>query len=263
MSRKRDSVLWELSFPNSTKKSYVFGTMHVQDSFAFSHLEKALKYQGVCQVMACEYNLDLRSNIQSQHIFLNPSGQGLSELYGPRLFKKLNNASVKYFDIDLHALQSVLPFGITSMLTSKLLSNDYAVNLDQHLWDSAIKQNMEREGLELFEDQLTILSSIDMQFQLKQLKDILLNYSKYAASLKDMCTLYEQEKIHALYQKSKKSLGRYKKLLLFNRNEQMANSIIEISSQKTLFAAVGAAHLSGDKGVLHLLNQKGVKIKPC
>jgi len=263
MAKNRDSVLWELSFPDSSRKSFVFGTMHVRDSFAFRHLEKALKFQGHCQTMACEYNLDLRANFQNQQVFSNPTGKSIEELYGQRGFEKLNKASQKYLQFDLNAVQHVLPFGITSFLTAKLMSNDYSVNLDQYLWDQAIERNMERTGLELFEDQLRILGSIEMKFQLKQLKDFLLNYSKFKASLKLLCEYYEEEKIHQLFKKSKNTLGPYKKLLLYDRNEVMAQAIIEYSKETTLFAAVGAAHLSGKKGILHKLNKKGVQLKPC
>jgi uncharacterized protein YbaP (TraB family) len=42
----------------------------------------------------------------------------------------------------------------------------------------------------------------------------------------------------------------------------MADKIAEIISKKSLFAAIGAGHLGGKKGVLYLLKKKGFLLKP-
>ena len=47
-----------------------------------------------------------------------------------------------------------------------------------------------------------------------------------------------------------------------NRNKTMAKQFSKISKDQTLFCAVGAAHLVGDKGVLALLRKKGYTVEP-
>jgi uncharacterized protein YbaP (TraB family) len=42
----------------------------------------------------------------------------------------------------------------------------------------------------------------------------------------------------------------------------MANRIAEFTNQHTIFAAIGAGHLGGKKGVLRLLKKKGFTVKP-
>ena len=41
----------------------------------------------------------------------------------------------------------------------------------------------------------------------------------------------------------------------------MADKIAEIISEKSLFAAIGAGHLGGKKGVLYLLKKKGFELR--
>jgi uncharacterized protein YbaP (TraB family) len=77
-----------------------------------------------------------------------------------------------------------------------------------------------------------------------------------------MTTLYLEGDIQKLYKATKKGSGKLRKILLFNRNKIMANRIDQFAKEETFFAAIGAGHLGGEKGVLRLLKLKGWKVKP-
>ncbi|NJM79551.1 MAG: TraB/GumN family protein [Flavobacterium sp.] len=47
--------------------------------------------------------------------------------------------------------------------------------------------------------------------------------------------------------------------LIINRNKIMADSISSISKRGSLFAAVGAAHLAGNEGIINLLLKKDLQ----
>ena len=65
-----------------------------------------------------------------------------------------------------------------------------------------------------------------------------------------------------ILKKVKKTAGSMRDALLYDRNIIMADRIEELGSQSSLFAAIGAGHLGGKKGVLRLLKQKGCEIIP-
>jgi len=74
--------------------------------------------------------------------------------------------------------------------------------------------------------------------------------------------LYQQAELNKLYQKKKKHLGNLRKLLLYDRNLVMAQRLeIQFLKEKT-FVTIGAAHLSGEKGVLRLIKLQGFTIRP-
>jgi uncharacterized protein YbaP (TraB family) len=50
--------------------------------------------------------------------------------------------------------------------------------------------------------------------------------------------------------------------MLYRRNKNMVNRFVQLSANMSLFAAVGAAHLAGKNGMLHLLTDKGYQITP-
>ncbi len=65
-----------------------------------------------------------------------------------------------------------------------------------------------------------------------------------------------------LTEEQEELLEKYNTLMLYDRNEKMAEKAEEyISSGKTVFMAVGSAHFYGDKGIYKLLEDKGYHIR--
>ena len=50
--------------------------------------------------------------------------------------------------------------------------------------------------------------------------------------------------------------------MLTKRNHKWINNMPELMKNESVFFAVGAAHLSGENGVLKLLKENGYKITP-
>ena len=66
----------------------------------------------------------------------------------------------------------------------------------------------------------------------------------------------------SLTAEQKEMLEKYNTILLYDRNEKMADKAEEyISSGKTVFMAVGSAHFYGDKGIYKLLEDRGYHIR--
>ena len=80
--------------------------------------------------------------------------------------------------------------------------------------------------------------------------------SKFNRSVLKLVDLYEKEDIHKIYIMSKKQLGKLRDIMLYERNEQMAEFIDQHKSINA-FYAIGAAHLGGEKGVLTKLKRRG------
>jgi uncharacterized protein YbaP (TraB family) len=100
-----------------------------------------------------------------------------------------------------------------------------------------------------------------MKTQLKGLKDMALNFGRYRRNLKRTAELYMESDLSKITKKAKSTAAGMRKLLLYDRNILMADKIAEIASEKSLFAAIGAGHLGGKKGVLYLLKKKGFGVR--
>ncbi|MEL6718877.1 MAG: TraB/GumN family protein [Bacteroidota bacterium] len=259
---KNQSLLWQLHSEHTPTPSYIFGTMHIKNSNLFSHLEKAYAAIDEVEIYAAEYDLHDAQEGLSPMLFQLPDGKALPDYIEKKKFQKLQNIIQKAFDIDLYQIQHLLPIFIVNILTQKILAQNSNASLDEHLWNYALTQGKNCTGVERFQEQIDILQKIEVKEQINMLLKIGQNVSKYRKKLLHLSEIYQKGNMQLLYQLSKKSSGKLRKMMIYNRNEIMASRIADFAKETTIFAAVGAAHLGGEKGALRYLKQKGFSVKP-
>ena len=260
MTKNKHSLLWEIVAPNA-RISYVFGTMHVQDEKAFNAIESIENCIKKTEAFAAEYDLDTENSFDFEKMTNLPEGQKLSDLIKPALYEKLSKIFKRETGMKLQYFEHKKPVIVMNMLTVAQFAKDRQVSLDQHLFDFAKQENKELLGIESFESQLEVMQNMPMKVQLKSLKDLALNFGKYRRGLKRTAELYMEANLSKITKKAKSTAGGMRKLLLYDRNILMADKIAEIASEKSLFAAIGAGHLGGKKGVLYLLKKKGFGVR--
>ena len=178
------------------------------------------------------------------------------------VIEKQEDSSEYYFNLAIENFYQQKPITLSNFLTMMVFQQDQSLSLDETLFALAKEKNKQLVGLETFDDQLAIMKNMKMKMQIKQLMGIVKDYKKFKKSLNNLTNLYVEGRVHQLYQMSKKGMGKLKKPLLYDRNITMANEFDKVVQEQTLFCAIGAGHLSGKKGVLKLLKDKGYKVKP-
>ncbi|MFT4971953.1 MAG: hypothetical protein ACI9XO_003431 [Paraglaciecola sp.] len=262
MKLKDKTLLWQISRPDQSQPSYVFGTMHVRDNAAFHHVNFIESIIQNCAAFATEYNLDEgQSNIPADMIYL-PDGKSLTDFIPQKKYEKLHKAILKSFKIDLNPFKKLQPLFINNLIGEQLLSKDQDQALDSYLWNFAKDENKTLLGIETWKEQLKTLENLTLEYQIKSLIDIGKNTKKYRQAIQKSVRDYGSGDFQKLFQSAKKGSGDKRKILLYNRNKIMANRIAEFTEQHTIFAAIGAGHLGGKKGVLRLLKQQGFILKP-
>ncbi len=260
--KSKNSLLWQISGENLSGTSYIFGTMHVKDERAFSLIEPLKDVIDTCEAFATEFNLkEAESGVEPNAMDL-PDNQILTDFISEKKYQRMRKIFIKYFEFDIEVLKSAMPLIISNALSAQTLMSEREVNLDQYLWQYAESQEKITLGIETFAEQLQILHAIPLDYQFKALSDISKNISSFSKQHQKMTALYAKQDIRQMYQSTKKSIGAARKILLYNRNEIMAERIERMAQEQTLFTAVGAAHLAGKKGVLKLLKNAGLSVKP-
>lgn len=262
MKKNKKTLLWKLDGPGMPGPSYVFGTMHVKDQRAFYALEKVYECIRQCDSFATEFNLEEAMHKTGAELMDLPEGQLLSEILGPKLFKKMEKVFHKCTGHDLSFFETCQPILISNLISESILSKDMPHSLDQTLWNFARSQNKITLGVETFEEQIEILHKIPMEFQRKSLATIAKNFKAFRKQLLKMTALYMEADLNKLHRSARKSVGGMRKLMLYDRNVKMAERILRMAKEQTLFAAIGAGHLGGKKGVLRLFKQQGIKPMP-
>lgn len=256
----KQALLWKLS-KQGYHDSYIFGTMHVKSKQVFSKVEELEALIINADLFVAEYDLDEVSFVQKPTDMLIPDGASIRDLLGEKKFNRISRMISKAFQVDIRQFEYYLPLLIVNVVAEAILTKDYGLPLDMHLWKIAKIHGKVRAGAETYEAQQKVMRKIKLKDQLKMVKDIAKNPSKYRKSILRMAKLYEEEKIVTLYNSGKKSLGKYKKILLTKRNRIMAERFKTFSSESSTFMAVGAGHLAGGTGILKLLKDQGWRLK--
>jgi len=256
----KPSTLWRLE-SSSNPTSYLFGTMHVRDKSAYSHIEKALQAMEFCTNLRCEIDLDKAKSEILPEDYLIPDGMTISSLVGQNKFERMRSIISKSFQMDLLNLNRFYPILAINQMSEAILSEDHRFALDHFLWQKAKEKNLITGGIETISSQIMTLQTLDLSSQIKMLQEVTRNVSRFRKSINSLVTLYEQERIFEIYKMSKKSMGSLRDLLIYRRNKNMAEYIISNFSEPC-FYAVGAAHLGGNKGVLAILKRNNIKLSP-
>lgn len=260
---KKHTLLWRIEGENLPGPSYLFGTMHVRDSRMFDAVEQVKEKISACQSFAAEFNLD-EAALQTPPAlnFQLPQGQSLRNLIPPRRYQRLRKILLKTAHIDIDFFQNAPPFFIVNLIAERILIADMPVSLDEHLWNYAKSQGKTMHGVETFGEQMAVLEKISLNEQVKMLIDMTRNVSRYRKHLLHMAELYQKKDVQRLFKTVKKSSRGLRKILLYRRNEVMAARIAALAKEQPTFAAIGAAHLGGGKGVIRLLKKQGLKLFP-
>ena len=256
-----NTFLWRLTILNQSTSSYLLGSMHIKDARVFNGLDIFKTLIESVDAYAAEAHLDeLRAQSFRAPIRLDPFYSVKAHL-SPKKYDRMRNILKRAFQIDVQNFQALQPAVITGMIDESIFSKDLPFSFDETLWRHAQSEGKSLHGIESVDQQFQVFHKMTFEQQVKSLHQISKNVTNYRQSLNKMAQLYQSGEIAILHRVAKKSLGSIRKLMLYDRNEIMADRIYELMEMQSTFFTIGAGHLWGAKGVLRLLKQKGVEVR--
>jgi len=259
----KKALLWRIAPADGGRESYLFGTMHVRDLRAFGWLDLAQTYIDRCDLFATEFDFLEADGAALAQVMQLPEGQTLDKMLKPGPWKMLDHYTQKKLGIPAEALRGQHPMSISTLLTTAVLMEEATQSLDETLWQYARTAGKTTCGVESFEDQLQTIGKIPFATHLKSLNWLLRHYGRQKKQMRKMMRWYQAGNILQLYRSSKKDAKGMRKVLLYDRNATMVQRFIELTREGSLFCAVGAGHLAGQKGMLRLLKKAGFKVSAC
>ena len=253
------SLFWEISGNGLAKKSYVYGTMHVSDKVSFHLSDAFFTHLLEADMVANESDPETWSEI----VDLMDVNQISSpyRFYSHFYMFPLEKEDCNSLFINNNYFSNMLS-GIEDEQTADFQENTV---LDMFIYQTGRKYNKKTVGLESARESILSLLSIDPsdarpKDENRQLLSKLLKNRNYNEALKEFYREKDITMLDSIYKLlfSKKAHD----LLIVNRNIIMTQSIDSLARTGSLFSAVGAAHLSGKMGILHLLKQKGYTVRP-
>lgn len=264
-------LLWEVS-RDGGPRSYVFGTIHVTDSRVLDLPEEVRT--ALADAQAGAFELDHRqSDMAAVGLsMLLTDGRKLEDLAGKQLFARVAKAGKRYGLLP-EQLQLMKPWGVMLMLNfpPQELSRVTAGKQPLDLWLQSfmLQSGKEIHGLESFEEQISIFDEMQDWEQVGLLEATVEQNDQIDAWFERLISLYLSRDLNAMYELSVELSAKvnprlvetFERQLLFQRNKRMVSRMIPLLDRQRTFVAVGALHLPGSDGILHLLELQGYKVK--
>jgi uncharacterized protein YbaP (TraB family) len=228
----KNQLLWEVSGRNLPKKSYLYGSLHLNDKRLFRFSDSVYWALNQCDAIVLEtdvFSLFEKWDTRKEELRMFYDSQGM-------------------------------PYTGSNKASKTLYGNEDGMPqfLDAYLMEYCFNAGKKFYPLEKVEDQLKIAADwvnpdlnnvVGMAYELTQER---------------LMEVYLSGDIQGLERLMRTSMelydGMYEEMIT-NRNEVMLNGLDSLAKQGSIFCAVGAGHLGGDQGLINLLRKKGYRVR--
>lgn len=258
------ALLWQISGNGLTTPSYLYGTIHMicKEDFVFSNaLQQKVKE---AKNIYLELDMDdpsMMMKMASMSIMKNTS---LKQLVSKEEYTTLSAFLKDSIGIPIMMADMMKPITLMSLLYLKILPCNQKESYEMKFveWAKAEKKNI--EGLESIEEQMNVFNKIPDSLQAKMIMEMVNNMGEQRRQFAEMVQAYKKQDLRGLAQKMSESpeWKGFEDVLLVNRNKNWINKIETAMKSGTQLFAVGAGHLPGNEGVIHLLRQRGYQLTP-
>ncbi len=266
------SLLYEITGNGLSQPSYLYGTIHVisEDLFSTSNKIEGILANSDYLVMEVE-NITQLSAMGSVMGSLRLDSGTVSDYVSDSLY----SAFIEALEEHTHFTQATFeqqfatmkPFGLYTIVASAGgESTGKTKSYELYFMDLAYENNLQVAGLETLEDQMAVFGKVTMEDMLVYIIETLNNQDASAGSeLEKLGKIYASMRLDSISSYLLKGddmlMTKYKNEFLDQRNSNWIPIIEDLSRKHSCFIAVGAAHLSGETGVIQLLRELGYTLK--
>lgn len=259
------TLLWRISGKNLQQPSYLFGTMHLTDKRLFRFDDSVYRAIEKTAGLAIEVNPDEMAAYAINKEFDElQTSKRLKDILNKKDFDKYSNAlSKKMHKPATQITASDIVKEKNKWMRDYLEKGEMPTFVDAYLYNIARKQGKWVGGIEDMSDQAGLFEDLIDQSDITNILANDQSGSSVNTMLEKMIALYQQQNIEGIEAMTSESASSGQKdLLLIRRNIKMARRIDSLTALRSMFCAVGAAHLPGDSGVIQLLRQRGFTVEP-
>ena len=266
---KYNSLCWKIYDNGLTDTSYLYGTMHVQDSRVFQFKNGVQEAFNRCEIFALELNMDSINTFQLMDELIMEPPNRLDSLLTNKEYEMVSQYFKDTLGIGLMIFNKMQPIYTSQLISFEKIKKDQDVALDIYFFNEAKKQNKTTVGLEFMDEQLNAFKSIPYDIQAKELFKAVENaYKGEGQEIDELIEYYLNEDLDKLLELTLNSQFMdeeiniiFKQVFLIDRNHKMAERSIKYMKSGPTFIAVGAAHLPGKEGVIENLRKKGYTVE--
>jgi uncharacterized protein YbaP (TraB family) len=258
--KKYQSLLWEVSGNGLKKKSYIYGTMHLSDKVSYHLSDAFFTHLMDADMVANESNPETWKALDDM-INVNLKATSYKKFYAQFYRYPVEKEElIGVFDNKSYILDNLL-----YRTNDKRKEYQEETYLDMFIHQTGKKYNKLTPGLEDVKKAYILISNTQLEYdtpnedKIQKITKLLKNKTAEEA----MVDYYREKNLDDLDELYSLVLPKnYLEALLLERNRIMAKSMDSLMKKGSLFAAMGAAHIPGEEGVVTILRKKGYTVKP-
>jgi len=259
-------LLWKIEGA-AARPSYILGTMHSEDP-RIVNLPPAVKTVFErADSFSAELNMQADNLLQASQRMFYTDETKLQDIIDRRLYQDSVQLLMEY-GIPEMLVQKMKPWAVATTLSMPKSSN--GLFLDLVLFMQAQAMGKKVYGLETVDEQLAVFENMPLKQQISMLRDAVSEYPASQELLARLFELYIQRDLDGIrvlsetyMQKGDAQVAAYfQKTVIDDRNQRMLQRMQPRLKEGNAFIAVGALHLSGEKGLLRLLEKQGLRVSP-
>lgn len=258
------TLLWKITGNGLEKPSYVFGTMHVRNKKAFEFSDSVLLKLREVDVFAAEINMDSSVSETFRKALLKAEDELFEE-------ETLSDNELNQLDLDLNEfgfdkkrLKGKSFIEIKDMINRAEDENAQLMPayLDLYLYQLSKNLGLETRGLEPLEGRKYFRDSLNAT-QKDVIFDELGNLGKLIEKRQEFIDIYHDGNLDKIWNYYQQYLDLFDpQYFLYERNRKMVKVFEPIMMDKSMFIAVGCAHLPGKDGIIDILRKRGYEVNP-
>lgn len=274
-------LMYEVTKEGSNNKIYLFGSMHMVNLEEFDFPKYVRDAYNNSKYLACEFDVvEYTKNmdaIKEAESFLYKDGTTIKDHISEESYNKIVEFLQKNYFYN-EALDTYNLYFFESLITQVILQNSTigkGTSVDEYFLNKAKEDNKNILEVESYEFQINLLSNFPDRFYELSIIDSIDNYEEQVKELGELYETWKTGDVEKIieeeynievyedkYTKEEiKMFEDYNNNLLGKRNIGMTDKLITyFDNNYDTFYMVGVAHLVGDKGIAHLLEEKGYKV---
>lgn len=256
-----NSVLWKIEHADLNEPSYILGTLHLMCEKDFEIPKKVTQAFQIVDALVLEVNLSNPEEVKIMQESMNNTRK-ISEELSKEQFDELDTLVTKIMGVSLINFDTYGLSILNVLMLKKMLPCSQIKSVDNEMMSLAIKNNKPIYSLEKVKEQMQIIdNAYPTEFALKQIW----LYESYKKDFSKAIVAYKNEDITkavALISKKEYMDKKATHIMQITRNKDWVSKMPQMMKERSNLFAVGAAHLTKDYGVIHLLRKKGYKVTP-
>lgn len=260
------SLFWSIK-KDGQAAGYLLGTIHSEDPRVLDFPEDFIARLRANRVFAMELVPDLTTLARLSEYVNYPPGQTLESVIGSRRFKSLETALSTY-NVPPEQINRMKPWAAMMTLSTPPPETGFFMDLSLSLRASG--SGLKVVGLETLDQQLSFLENMPVPMQLSLLDQAIEGFEQVTDAHDQMVNAYLENdlvELQVISDQQMQEVGEeasnyFIVLGIHARNLRMAETLLPQLEVNSVFVAVGALHLPGEKGLLNILRQQGFELSP-